>query len=98
VHAGTLSPAASSRARAAYNYVEGDILTVANTARQIVARPRLSLDPYSCGVPGLLARQGTATTPTWWVLAVRARRTRVRTVPAPVPDSRGSLRWPMQRV
>jgi phytoene dehydrogenase-like protein len=40
---------------AAYNpnYVEGDILTGANTPRQIVARPRLALDPYSTGIPGV---------------------------------------------
>jgi len=40
---------------AAYNpnYVDGDILTGANTPRQIVARPRLALDPYSTGIPGV---------------------------------------------
>jgi len=35
------------------NYVGGDILTGANTPRQIVARPRLSPDPYSTGIPGV---------------------------------------------
>jgi phytoene dehydrogenase-like protein len=35
------------------NYVGGDILTGANTPRQIVARPRLALDPYSTGIPGI---------------------------------------------
>jgi phytoene dehydrogenase-like protein len=35
------------------NYVGGDILTGANTPRQIVARPRLALDPYSTGIPGV---------------------------------------------
>lgn len=34
------------------NYVGGDILTGANTARQVVVRPRLALDPYATGVPG----------------------------------------------
>ena len=39
---------------AAYNsnYVGGDILTGANTVRQLVFRPRATLDPYSTGVPG----------------------------------------------
>lgn len=35
------------------NYVGGDISAGANTARQIVARPRLALDPYWTGVPGI---------------------------------------------
>jgi phytoene dehydrogenase-like protein len=35
------------------NYLGGDILTGANTPRQIVARPRLALDPYSTGIPGV---------------------------------------------
>lgn len=34
------------------NYVGGDISAGANTARQIVARPRLALDPYWTGVRG----------------------------------------------
>jgi phytoene dehydrogenase-like protein len=40
---------------AAYNpnYVGGDIITGANTPIQIAIRPRLSLDPYSTGAPGL---------------------------------------------
>ena len=40
---------------AAYNpnYVGGDIVTGANTPIQIAIRPRLALDPYSTGVPGL---------------------------------------------
>lgn len=40
---------------AAYNanYTGGDILTGANTPRQLVARPRLSPNPYSTGVPGM---------------------------------------------
>ena len=39
---------------AAYNpnYVGGDIITGANTERQLVLRPRAALDPYSTGVPG----------------------------------------------
>jgi len=42
-------------ALAAYNanYVGGDIVTGANTAVQILFRPRLALDPYSTGAPGL---------------------------------------------
>ncbi|BBC29808.1 FAD-dependent oxidoreductase [Streptomyces graminofaciens] len=35
------------------NYVGGDIVTGANTALQLVMRPRIALDPYSTGVPGL---------------------------------------------
>ncbi|HJC59139.1 MAG TPA: NAD(P)/FAD-dependent oxidoreductase [Candidatus Dietzia intestinigallinarum] len=34
------------------NYVGGDIVTGANTARQLVFRPRVTLRPYSTGVPG----------------------------------------------
>lgn len=34
------------------NFVGGDILTGANTLRQLIFRPRFSLDPYSTGVPG----------------------------------------------
>jgi phytoene dehydrogenase-like protein len=35
------------------NYVGGDILNGANTAAQMLIRPRLALDPYSAGAPGL---------------------------------------------
>ncbi|TQL67828.1 phytoene dehydrogenase-like protein [Nocardioides albertanoniae] len=35
------------------NWVGGDISAGANTARQIVLRPRPSLDPYALGVPGV---------------------------------------------
>ena len=35
------------------NYVGGDIITGANTGAQFAIRPRLTLDPYSCGVQGL---------------------------------------------
>jgi phytoene dehydrogenase-like protein len=35
------------------NYVGGDIITGANTPIQIVIRPRLALDPYSTGIPGV---------------------------------------------
>jgi len=34
------------------NYVGGDIITGANTPRQILIRPRLAADPYSTGIPG----------------------------------------------
>ncbi|MGW0179098.1 phytoene desaturase family protein [Nocardia sp. NPDC003345] len=42
-------------ALAAYNanYVGGDIGAGANTARQIAFRPRIALNPYSLGVPGV---------------------------------------------
>jgi phytoene dehydrogenase-like protein len=35
------------------NYVGGDIATGANDLRQLVARPRMALDPYGTGAPGL---------------------------------------------
>jgi phytoene dehydrogenase-like protein len=35
------------------NYVGGDILTGANTAWQLAARPRLVPDPYATGIPGV---------------------------------------------
>jgi phytoene dehydrogenase-like protein len=34
------------------NYVGGDIITGANTERQVVMRPRIALDPYQTGIPG----------------------------------------------
>ncbi len=40
---------------AAYNanYIGGDIITGANTPLQSVSRPRLALDPYATGIPGV---------------------------------------------
>lgn len=35
------------------NYVGGDIIAGANTPLQTVIRPRLALDPYSTGIPGV---------------------------------------------
>eukprot|EP01133_Synstelium_polycarpum_P021987 gene21987-26396_t len=35
------------------NYVGGDISAGANTARQIIARPRFGLNPYATGAPGV---------------------------------------------
>jgi phytoene dehydrogenase-like protein len=35
------------------NYVGGDIATGANDLRQLVLRPRLALDPYATGLPGV---------------------------------------------
>jgi phytoene dehydrogenase-like protein len=35
------------------NYVGGDVVTGANTARQLVFRPRVALNPYTIGVPGV---------------------------------------------
>jgi len=35
------------------NYIGGDIITGANTPVQVLIRPRLTLDPYSTGVPGV---------------------------------------------
>lgn len=35
------------------NFVGGDIVAGANSARQVVLRPRLAADPYSTGIPGV---------------------------------------------
>jgi phytoene dehydrogenase-like protein len=35
------------------NYVGGDILTGANTPLQSFFRPRVALDPYATGIPGV---------------------------------------------
>ena len=35
------------------NYVGGDIITGANTPWQTTIRPRLALDPYATGIPGV---------------------------------------------
>jgi len=43
----------SDIAMANANYVGGDIITGANTPLQTVIRPRLALDPYSTGIPGV---------------------------------------------
>jgi phytoene dehydrogenase-like protein len=35
------------------NYIGGDIITGANTPVQVLIRPRLTLEPYSTGIPGV---------------------------------------------
>ena len=35
------------------NYIGGDIITGANTAKQILLRPRIGADPYATGIPGV---------------------------------------------
>jgi len=45
------SPADLERHNA--NYIGGDIVTGANTPVQVLIRPRLALDPYSTGIPGV---------------------------------------------
>ncbi|MGY4770809.1 phytoene desaturase family protein [Kribbella sp. CWNU-51] len=35
------------------NYLGGDVITGANTARQLIFRPRVTLSPYGLGVPGV---------------------------------------------
>lgn len=35
------------------NYVRGDVVTGSNDARQLVFRPRVALDPYTVGIPGV---------------------------------------------
>lgn len=44
---------ATDMARHNANYVGGDILTGANNPSQLVFRPRLGLDPYATGAPGV---------------------------------------------
>lgn len=44
------TPAAIERDNA--NYIGGDIVTGANTPRQLIFRPRMTMSPYSTGVPG----------------------------------------------
>ena len=35
------------------NYVGGDVVTGSNDPMQMVFRPRVALDPYSTGIPGV---------------------------------------------
>jgi phytoene dehydrogenase-like protein len=35
------------------NYVRGDVVTGSNDPRQLVFRPRVALDPYTTGIPGV---------------------------------------------
>ena len=49
---GTFTRSATEMSAYNANYVGGDISSGANTAKQIVFRPRVALDPYSLGVPG----------------------------------------------
>ena len=35
------------------NYIDGDIVTGANSVRQMVFRPRVTLSPYKTGIPGV---------------------------------------------
>lgn len=49
----TSSRTAPELARYNPNYVGGDISAGANSARQAVLRPRLALNPYGLGVPGV---------------------------------------------
>ena len=35
------------------NYIGGDIVTGANTPKQMIVRPRVSLSPYATGIPGV---------------------------------------------
>lgn len=47
----TRSPAEIAAQNA--NLIGGDIITGANTPKQMIARPRLALDPYATGIPGV---------------------------------------------
>lgn len=50
---GTYVRSAADMAAYNANYIGGDIGAGANTARQIVFRPRVALNPYTLGVPGV---------------------------------------------
>src|SRR2546429_480968 len=50
---GSTARSTSEIAAANANYIGGDIITGANTPVQTLIRPRLSLDPYSTGIPGV---------------------------------------------
>jgi phytoene dehydrogenase-like protein len=52
----TSSPAQIEAANA--NYVGGDIITGANGPTQVVIRPRLAIDPYATGIPGVYICSG----------------------------------------
>jgi phytoene dehydrogenase-like protein len=51
VGSATRSPAEFEAANP--NYVGGDVVTGANTARQMIARPRFAANPYATGIPGV---------------------------------------------
>jgi phytoene dehydrogenase-like protein len=51
VRRATRSPAEFEAANP--NYVGGDVITGANTPRQMMARPRLAANPYATGIPGV---------------------------------------------
>jgi phytoene dehydrogenase-like protein len=50
---GLSSCSTTELARYNANFVGGDIVAGANSARQVVLRPRMALDPYSTGIPGV---------------------------------------------
>lgn len=50
---GLSARSAGELARYNANFVGGDIVAGANTVRQVALRPRMSLDPYSTGIPGV---------------------------------------------
>ncbi|MCW3015022.1 MAG: dehydrogenase [Solirubrobacterales bacterium] len=50
---GTFVRSTTEMAQYNANYIGGDIITGANTMRQIAVRPRLALDPYKTGIPGM---------------------------------------------
>ena len=66
------------------NYVGGDIITGATNGLQAVIRPRLALDPYSAGGPGVYIC--SAATP---ARRRRARDVRLQRRPLGAPQSQG---------
>lgn len=57
---GTYVRSATDMAAYNPNYVGGDIGAGANTARQIVFRPRVGLNPYKLGIPGVYLASSAA--------------------------------------
>ena len=71
------------------NYVGGDITTGANTARQLLLRPRAAIDPYATGVPGVYLCSA-ATPPgagAHGLCGWHAARSALRSANIPFPDS-----------
>ena len=50
---GTFVRSTTEMAQYNANYLGGDIITGKNSARQIAFRPRIALDPYATGIPGM---------------------------------------------
>ncbi|WP_330333091.1 NAD(P)/FAD-dependent oxidoreductase [Streptomyces sp. NBC_00536] len=71
------------------NYIGGDILTGANTLSQMMRRPRVALDPYSTGIPGVfLCSAATPPGPgVHGMCGYHAARSALRHLGVPTPPS-----------